>query len=304
MKKLSVDLSDNWIRNEGDIKNILRIFVTLNDLEMTKEKEIWHAIEAEQKMFDELKLSEIKDYEKFYIYSIITHSTAIEGSTLDEKDTQLLFDEGITRKGTIVEHLMNLDLKKAYEFAAAEARKKTKITPDFLKNLNALIMKNTGGIHSTPAGTFDSSNGDYRLCGVTAGMGGKSYMDYKKVPGNVTKLCDELNKRLEAKELKDKYNLSFDAHFNLATIHPWRDGNGRTSRLIMNYIQFYHAIVPTKVHKEDKGEYIKALAIGQEEHSNVPFREFMAEQQLKTLKKEIDNFQREQNKSNTFTPLF
>ena len=41
------------------------------------------------------------DYEKFYLYSIITHSTAIEGSTVTEIENQLLFDEGITAKGNL-----------------------------------------------------------------------------------------------------------------------------------------------------------------------------------------------------------
>ena len=34
------------------------------------------------------------DYQKFYLYSIVTHSTAIEGSTVTEIENQLLFDEG------------------------------------------------------------------------------------------------------------------------------------------------------------------------------------------------------------------
>ena len=38
------------------------------------------------------------DYEKFYLYSLITHSTAIEGSTVTEVENQLLFDEGIAAK--------------------------------------------------------------------------------------------------------------------------------------------------------------------------------------------------------------
>lgn len=38
------------------------------------------------------------DYNKFYLYSIITHSTAIEGSTVTEVENQLLFDEGITSR--------------------------------------------------------------------------------------------------------------------------------------------------------------------------------------------------------------
>lgn len=271
---------------------------------MAEKKDIWQTIEQEQKLYNELKLDDMKDYNKFYIYSIIAHSTAIEGSTLSELDAQLLFDEGITQKGTIIEHLMNLDLKKAYEYAATEAQKKTPVTPDLLKAMNALVMKNTGGLCSMPAGMFDSSKGDYRLCGVTAGTGGKSYMDYKKVPDRINMLCTELNNRLNTNDLKDKYNLSFDSHFNLVTIHPWLDGNGRTSRLLMNYIQFYYGLVPVKVYKEDKGEYIKALELSREEESNTPFREFMAKQYLKTLKEESDNFKRGQSKSNKFTLLF
>lgn len=62
----------------------------------------------------ELGISDQIDYEKFYLYSIITHSTAIEGSTVTEVEAQLLFDEGITAKGKpMIEQLMNLDLKAA-----------------------------------------------------------------------------------------------------------------------------------------------------------------------------------------------
>jgi len=65
----------------------------------------------------ELGISEQIDYEKFYLYSIITHSTAIEGSTVTEVEAQLLFEEGITSsKRTMQEQMMNLDLKTAYEY--------------------------------------------------------------------------------------------------------------------------------------------------------------------------------------------
>ncbi|MDR2969303.1 MAG: Fic family protein [Tannerellaceae bacterium] len=271
---------------------------------MKKQKDIWQAIEQEQKLYNELKLDNSIDYNKFYLYSIIAHSTAIEGSTLSEMDVNLLFDEGITKKGNIVEYLMNLDLKKAYEYAIEEARRKTRITPEFLKQLNAFAMQNTGGLYSMPAGTFDSGKGDYRLCGVTAGAGGKSYPNYSKISESVHKLCVKLDGMSEPETLKDRYNLSFDAHFNLVSIHPWIDGNGRTSRLLMNYMQFYYGMLPTKLHKEDKGEYIKALVTGREQDSNAPFREFMAKQHLKTLKEEIRNFRKSQDESNRFTLLF
>ena len=66
------------------------------------------------------------DYQKFYLYSIVTHSTAIEGSTVTEIENQLLFDEGITAKGrSLTEQMMNVDMKEAYLHAfkiAAENR--------------------------------------------------------------------------------------------------------------------------------------------------------------------------------------
>ncbi|MBR2771968.1 MAG: cell filamentation protein Fic, partial [Bacteroidales bacterium] len=84
------------------------------------------------------------DYEKFYLYSIITHSTAIEGSTVTEIENQLLFDEGISAKGkTIVEQMMNLDLKKAYEESIRLAKAHSEITIDVLKSLSRLVMQNT-----------------------------------------------------------------------------------------------------------------------------------------------------------------
>ena len=85
------------------------------------------------------------DYEKFYLYSIITHSTAIEGSTVTEIENQLLFDEGISAKGkTIIEQMMNLDLKRAYEESIRLANQHVDITIDVLKELSRLVMQNTG----------------------------------------------------------------------------------------------------------------------------------------------------------------
>ena len=58
----------------------------------------------------ELGISEQIDFDKFYLYSIITHSTAIEGSTVTEVEAQLLFDEGITSsKRTMLEQMMNYE---------------------------------------------------------------------------------------------------------------------------------------------------------------------------------------------------
>ena len=63
------------------------------------EQGVWQEIELLYQKFQKLGISEAVDYDKYYLYSLITHSTAIEGSTLTELDTQLLFDEGVTAKG-------------------------------------------------------------------------------------------------------------------------------------------------------------------------------------------------------------
>lgn len=53
------------------------------------EKGIWQEIEELYMEFQQLGISQSVDYEKYYLYSLITHSTAIEGSTLTEVEAQL-----------------------------------------------------------------------------------------------------------------------------------------------------------------------------------------------------------------------
>lgn len=229
------------------------------------------------------------DYEKFYLYSIITHSTAIEGSTVTEIENQLLFDEGISASGkTIVEQMMNLDLKRAYEESIRMARSKTPITIDVLKTLSHLVMQNTGSTYKTALGDFSSADGDLRILNVTAGVGGKSYLSYQKVPAKLQEFCDWLNaQRAREMSLADRYNLSFEAHYRLVTIHPWADGNGRMARLIMNHIQFEFGLVPAKVLKEDKGDYINALIATRESDDINHFLDFMTSEMIKTISSDI-----------------
>ena len=91
---------------------------------------------------------------------------------------------------------MNEDLKKAYELAQEAAKHKTPITSSFLQTLNATLMRTTGSIHNVMSGSFDSSKGEYRLCGVTSGIGGRSYMSCQKVPAKVAELCNRLQERV------------------------------------------------------------------------------------------------------------
>ena len=246
--------------------------------------------------YKRLGIAEQIDYDKFYLYSLITHSTAIEGSTVTEIENQLLFDEGISAKGrSMQEQLMNLDLKNAYVESIRQAKAKKDFSIDMLKGLSAVVMKNTGSTYNTLQGSFDSSKGDLRLVNVTAGSGGRSYMNFLKVPSRLADFCTNMNERRQAlhqtEDIVEQYLLSFDAHYELVTIHPWVDGNGRMSRLIMNHLQFEYGLVPTKVNKDDKAEYIQALVDSREQDTTEPFREFMLKEHIKNLQQEIATFQ-------------
>jgi Fic family protein len=245
--------------------------------------------------YKRLGFQEQIDYDKFYLYSIVTHSTAIEGSTMTEVENQLLFDEGITAKGkSIIEQNMNLDLKAAYERSMELAKAHTPFSVGVLKHLSSIVMRRTGGVVNGMGGSFDSSRGDLRLVNVTAGAGGRAYMNYLKVPQRLDEFCKEMNERreqlLKQPDVYEQYKLSFDAHLKLVTIHPWVDGNGRMSRLVMNHLQNEFGLVPSKVLKEDKAEYINALVRSREEESSVPFQDFMFEEHAKNLRQEIENY--------------
>ena len=235
------------------------------------------------------------DYQKFYLYSIVTHSTAIEGSTVTEIENQLLFDEGIAAKGrSLTEQMMNVDLKNAYLYAFKVASENPIYTPQLLQQLSALVMRRTGSEYSTIAGQFDSSKGEFRLCNVSAGIGGRSYLAYNKVSRAVDDFCGWLNKEIANADKTDIaacYRLSFEAHFRLVTIHPWVDGNGRTTRLVMNMIQRQLGLVPSIVRKEDKGEYIQSLVDSRENDDSTIAQDMLLRLHIANLNRRVLQYQ-------------
>ena len=244
--------------------------------------------------FNRLGIAEQFDFQKLYLYSIITHSTAIEGSTVSEIENTLMFDEGIVPGGhNVTEQLMNLDLKRAYDYVNEQLDKTPVITVDFLKHLAALVMRNTGSSYSTALGSFDSSAGDLRLVNVSAGRGGKSYLNYQKVPQRLEDFCTWLNgeRQKTFSDVASAYALSFEAHYRLVTIHPWVDGNGRTCRLLMNMIQMEQGILPSILKKENKAKYIEALAISQDREDSSLFVQFMMNSMVDFIRKSIAEYQ-------------
>ena len=188
---------------------------------------------------------------------------------------------------------MNLDLKDAYDYGREWIMQHKPITVDWLIILASKVMARTGSEYSVMGGNFSAAKGELRKLNVSAGSGGKSYMSFLKVPERLAAFCYELNTRRKAIDPTDVcaiYDLSFWAHYEMVTIHPWADGNGRTCRLLMNLLQWEFDVLPTKVLKEDKAEYIQALIDTRESENLNIFLDCMARHHCQHLQAEIDQF--------------
>ncbi|MBS1602679.1 MAG: Fic family protein [Bacteroidetes bacterium] len=219
-----------------------------------------------------LNLQDVLDHERFNEYAIVHHSSSIEGSTLTEVETRLLLEEDITPKGKPLTHsLMTKDHYTALRFVLEAAAGKKAITVDFIQQINALVMKNTGSIYNTVFGEIDATKGMFRM-------------------GNVSNL-------VQVRGDEEQLKLSFSAHFDLVSIHPFYDGNGRTSRLLMNYIQAYHGLPLAIVFKEDKADYYVALQETRKQEDMQIFYAFMFGQYIKHLEQEIISYNDAMSKS-------
>ena len=248
---------------------------------------------------DRLGIVQQFDYSKFSLYLLITQSTAIEGSTVTEVENQLFFDEGILpKKRNLSEVLMNLDLHNAYQLSIRFAKQHRDYSLGLLREISAVVLKNTGSSYNTALGTFDSSKGDFRKVNVSAGSSGKSYINFSKVEDRLEKWCSEVNEKrnelLKSGDIYGKYLFTFESHLDLLTIHLWVDGNGRTARLVMNQLQFELGLVPAKILKEDKADYIDALIKAREHHDPSIFSSFMMASHIRNLQAEIREFKKSQ----------
>ena len=268
------------------------------------EKNLNIHIEEAMKAYFASGIEDQVDYQKFYLYPIVTHSTAIEGSTVTEIENQFLFDEGIAAKGrSLTEQMMNVDLKDAYLHAFKIASENPTYSPQLLQQLSALVMRRTGSEYSTVAGQFDSSKDEFRLCNVSAGIGGRSYLAYNKVPHAVEDFCKWLSNEIaniDKTDIATCYRLSFEAHFRLVTIHPWVDGNGHTTRLVMNMIQRQLGLVQSIVRREDKGEYIQSLVDSRENEDSTIAQDGMLGHHIANLNQRVSEFKESLIKDSLF----
>jgi len=257
-------------------------------------------IEQLLKTYRSLELSKIINFDKFNHFAIVHHSSNIEGSTLTEIETQLLLDEGLTPKGKPIQHsLMEVDHYQALPYVLEFAKEQTKLKTKHIQHINALTQKNTGQFVHTAQGTVDGRKGEFRKSQVSAG--GNYFVNFQKIAPLMQKLIDKINDSFSVAEDKSnifKLELAFTTHFDLVIIHPFMDGNGRTSRLLMNLIQAKYTLPLSIVYKEDKADYYNALQETRHKNDINVFFGFMKSQYVKQLSMEIEKAKQLDNELN------
>lgn len=228
------------------------------------------------------------DHDKYTYYAITHHSTAIEGSTLTEKQSVNLLEYGQTAgKKPIQDHFMVLDYFTALKFTLNLAKEKKPLTVSLIQSIASQVKTNTGETVNTISGTYYTAKSDFRTGTVRAGN--RTFPDFRKVPAMVKQLCEQTNEEIKkVKTFEEKCNLAFKVHFDFVSIHPFGDGNGRTSRLLMNYIQAIFNLPLSIVFKQDRIKYAEALESARNKEDIAIFYRFMYEQYQKFLKSEID----------------
>lgn len=184
--------------------------------------------------------------EKFEV-DMTYHSNAIEGNRLSLRETWLVLRKGMTIRGkSVAEHLEATNHAEAIGLLERMADRNTRITEKDVLGLHAVILDK---INPKNAGV-------YRRVGVFIQGAKVTLPDWRKVPGLMKGVYSELNNR--EKGIKAIFS-AVRIHHETVRIHPFVDGNGRISRLLMNLRLMRAGFPPTILRREERRSYYSAL---------------------------------------------
>ncbi|MDR0274226.1 MAG: Fic family protein [Burkholderiaceae bacterium] len=193
-------------------------------------------------------------------------SNRIEGNTLTLQETYLVIAKGMTIKGKkLDEHLEARNHQEAIHYIRELAEKSTALNEYLLNSIHNIVL---GGIRPREAGIYRQQ--DVTIAGA------------RHVPPQtwmVKKLMEDIF--LWYGEHKDSLHpvlLAADMHEKIVSVHPWIDGNGRTSRLVMNLILMQHGFPIARIAGDDQARlaYYNALEQAQTQDNPAPFRLLVA----------------------------
>lgn len=204
----------------------------------------------------------LSSYEKDFELRFTHHSTAMEGNTLTLMETKVVLEDGVSVGGKELREIYEvINHKKAYDYVKRCIAANKPLTENIIKDLHAILTENiiAGGIYR---------NQEVRISGAgfTPPAGNEMYLQVKN-------FYEDLNRK------KDLNPIEFAAwtHAEFVRIHPFIDGNGRTSRLLMNYQLMSQGFLPVSVDKETRLDYYNALEQYAVNNDLNPFADFVAD---------------------------
>ena len=200
----------------------------------------------------------VAELKKLYDVRFTYHSNAIEGNTLTQRETELVLKTGITVGGkTLREHLEVIGHRDAIDYIEILTRSDTAIGEWEIKQIHNLIIR----------AIAPDEAGRYRQLDVKAA--GSEYL----YPPHylLSDLMPEFIQWLKSDQIKSLHPLEFaaEAHLRFVSIHPFRDGNGRTGRLLMNLLLLRAGYPIVIVSNQVRAAYIEAIAQAQQDNSGI-----------------------------------
>ena len=214
----------------------------------------WTSLNAKKSILDALRPfppALVRNLEEWFRVELTYTSNAIEGNTLTRRETAIVIEKGLTIGGkSLREHLEATNHAKALDFVKELTPKKPRqLTESDILRIHEIVL----------SGVDDPNAGRYRAVPVRISGSSVVLPNFRKVPT----LMEEFTAWLTGKTSLHPAALASEAHFQLVTIHPFVDGNGRTARLLMNLILLMHGYPPAIIRPRDRLAYIGALETAQ-----------------------------------------
>ena len=204
----------------------------------------------------------LQTFEQAFEIEYTHNSTAIEGNTLTLMETKVLLEDGISIGGKQLRELYEaVNHRNAYRYVKECIGKEKPLSEKIVKDIHAILMDHifTGGIYR---------NVDVYISGAqhTPPSPAEMYRQIKNFYADLSWKGQELN----------LIELAAWTHAEFVRIHPFPDGNGRTSRLIMNYQLLANGFPAVSIAKEDRLEYFNTLEAYAVEKNLAPFADLIA----------------------------
>lgn len=221
--------------------------------------------------FRPLPVSAVQKLKEQFEMEMTYNSNAIEGNSLTLRETYLVVNEGLTIKGKpLKDHLEARNHQEALEYLydLVEKEKRNTFSENLIRSLNQIVQQN---IDKEWAGRYRNS---------AVIIGGAKHRPPEAI--DVPNLMREMIEWYSDNKKMHPIELASIIHHRITNIHPFFDGNGRTSRLVMNIILMQAGFPLVVVMKNDRKRYYATLSVA-DKGDYAPFVNFISRAVERTL---------------------